>query len=110
MKRREPYMIIKYRLLNLPVIKSDYQFINKLDQLSKSNTLGAVMITGSGSKINDKWRMQQQVFREAVDAAKKGKLQGDGTIDDRVPCRYCGRKFAAKAAERHIPICKNKNS
>jgi len=32
------------------------------------------MITGGGSKINDKWRMQQQVFREAVDAAKKGKL------------------------------------
>lgn len=54
--------------------------------------------------------MQQQVFREAIDAAKKGKLQGDGTIDDRVPCRYCGRKFAAKAAERHIPICKNKNT
>ena len=31
MKRREPYMTIKYRLLKMPVIKSDIQFINKLD-------------------------------------------------------------------------------
>jgi len=28
--------------------------------------------------------------------------------DDRVPCHHCGRKFADKAAERHIPYCEKK--
>lgn len=28
--------------------------------------------------------------------------------DDRVPCPYCGRKFAEVAAQRHIPHCQNK--
>lgn len=28
--------------------------------------------------------------------------------DDRVQCKFCGRKFNEQAAERHIPHCKNK--
>lgn len=41
----------------MPVIKSDKLFINKMDQLAKSVGLGAVIMTGGGSKINDGWRM-----------------------------------------------------
>ena len=88
-------MSVRQRLLTIPTVKSDRQFQGILNQITSSSTLGAVMISGGGLKINDKWKMQQRVFREAIVAAKKGKLQGDGTIDDRVPCRYCGRKFAA---------------
>jgi len=29
------------------------------------------------------------------------------TVDDRVQCPYCPRKFAQQVAERHIPKCKN---
>ncbi|KAH0787942.1 Zinc finger, C2H2 type family protein [Histomonas meleagridis] len=30
--------------------------------------------------------------------------------DDRVPCPYCGRKFAEEAARRHIPVCERMNA
>ena len=30
--------------------------------------------------------------------------------DDRVECPYCGRKFGAEAAERHIPFCERQNA
>jgi len=30
-------------------------------------------------------------------------------MDPRVMCRFCGRKFAEKAAERHIPFCETKS-
>ena len=29
--------------------------------------------------------------------------------DDRVQCKFCGRKFNAEAAERHIPHCEKKS-
>jgi len=60
------------------------------------------------SKLSTGWRMKQAAFREAVAAAKKGEVMGDGTIDDRVLCQFCGRKFRAVAAVRHIPLCKKK--
>ena len=56
-------------------------------------------------KINSNWRMQEETFRLAIKAAKERKILSDGTIDDRVPCQYCGRKFKADVAIRHIPLC-----
>ena len=29
--------------------------------------------------------------------------------DDRIPCKFCGRKFNETAAERHIPVCEQKH-
>lgn len=30
--------------------------------------------------------------------------------DDRVPCPYCGRKFGAEAAQKHISVCERMNA
>eukprot|EP00798_Chlamydomonas_sp_ICE-L_P001150 gene1150-3714_t len=76
-------------------------------------------INAAGSK-KAKWKMQSDQLRQAMkasrmieDAKAKGidirKLDfgppGDDENDDRVPCPHCGRKFNAKAADRHIPHC-----
>lgn len=51
------------------------------------------------ARLSENWRMQQSTFRAAMKAAKSGKNRlSDGTIDDRVLCEYCGRKFGAKVA------------
>ena len=60
-------------------------------------------------------------FRQAVGPVKSNPSGGGGgasnfnpsmepseEMDDRVQCQFCGRKFAAKPAERHIPHCESK--
>ena len=56
------------------------------------------MFIFSGGKLNTNWRMQQAIFRAAIHSAKSGNKNGDGSVDDRVPCEYCGRRFDAKVA------------
>ncbi len=58
------------------------------------------------SKLNTSWRLQSQMFLEAIRQAKAGIKLGDGRIDDRVMCQTCQRKFKADVAQRHIPNCK----
>ena len=65
-----------------------------------------------------KWKRDHQAFQQALQANRQiSQATANGVplsdlppppptnsdLDDRVPCPHCGRKFNAKAAERHIP-------
>ncbi|CAD7924300.1 unnamed protein product [Amoebophrya sp. A120] len=68
---------------------------------------------------NQKWKTKSEEFRNAIRnarlisvAEKTGGPMPEFTptsaaADDRVPCPHCGRRFAADAAKRHIPKCKD---
>ena len=75
-------------------------------------------IRGSGGK-SAKWKAQSQALREAMKASRMvSKYQKEGRLNELpavesapdpsfVPCPHCGRTFNEKAAERHIPRCKD---
>ena len=77
---------------------------------SSSNT------TGAGGTAT--WKSQSEAFREAMRAARQvSKAIATGAPlpppvasapdPSLILCQNCGRRFNAKAAERHIPMCAN---
>ena len=64
--------------------------------------------------------MQSLMFRQAMQAANGDKGGGGGAsnfkpsqemsqpVDDRVGCKWCGRKFNEEAGKRHFPHCEQK--
>eukprot|EP00347_Sterkiella_histriomuscorum_P002607 403367488 len=88
------------------------------------NNRNNMPVRGGGAG-QPKWKNQSEQFRQAMRAARGvddrrggGGKNGGGSsyqppavdqYDDRVPCPYCGRKFADVAAQRHIPYCQNKS-
>ena len=73
---------------------------------------------GGGAGGGEKWRNQSEAFREAMRAARQvTKAIASGAPlpppvasapdPSLVPCPHCGRRFNAKAADRHIPQCQN---
>lgn len=70
-----------------------------------------------------KWKLQSEMFRQAMRAANgggggggnsyggkngaggKGGYEAPEEYDDRVQCPHCGRKFAELACQRHMPHC-----
>jgi hypothetical protein len=71
-------------------------------------------------KKGGKWKAQSNALREAMKQSRiVTKYQKEGRLDELppmkstgpdpsfVPCPHCGRTFNEKAAERHIPRCKD---
>ncbi len=73
---------------------------------------------GGGGGSNSKWAEESRAFRDAMRAARevsKAQKTGaplppsipSGPDPSLIPCPHCGRRFNAKAADRHIPQCQN---
>lgn len=77
------------------------------DPFSQIQAMSTIFNTGK-RKLNENWRLHQKVLRSAIAQAKLKQLMSDGTIDDRVPCEHCKRKFKAQVAISHIPKCPQK--
>ena len=73
-----------------------------------------------GGKKAGKWKSQSNALRQAMKQSRMvTKYQKEGRLDELppmestgpdpsfVPCPHCGRTFNEKAAERHIPRCKD---
>ena len=56
-----------------------------------SNTVADQGYSGGGGKNAGGGRQQQQQYEEPE--------------DDRMLCKWCGRKFNETAGTRHIPVC-----
>ena len=65
-----------------------------------------------------KWKQESLAFRSMLKQAKNEPLtQEEKTLtekiiketDNRVPCKFCGRKFEENTAKRHIPFCEKKS-
>jgi hypothetical protein len=67
---------------------------------------------------SSKWKEQSKQFREAMRAARvAAQAEANGEAPPAfvpsapdpslIPCPNCGRHFNERAAERHLPLCKN---
>ena len=63
------------------------------------------------NNTSSKWKVQSNAFRQAMQAARQPN-ETSGAISTTDPsyvqCPNCLRRFNEVAAERHIPLCKNK--
>ena len=103
--RRKPFSSVSQRLTELleTHINDEDNEGSMLTQLiDKSGGLDVALEAGilfqQGGKLHKSWRLQSATFRSAMQAAKQGTKMSDGSIDDRVLCNYCGRKFRADVA------------
>ncbi|CAE7599042.1 ZC2HC1A [Symbiodinium microadriaticum] len=90
----------------------------KSDAAAASRRAEERAVGGTGGGNGGKWKEQSNQFREAMRMARmvaKAEKTG-GPMPEMapsapdpslVPCPNCGRTFNERAAERHIPQCKN---
>ncbi len=81
------------------VVDSDHYTKSTTNSISRNNT-------------SSKWKIQSNAFRQAMQAARQPNDTSSVTVSTTDPsyvqCPNCLRRFNEVAAERHIPLCKNK--
>ncbi|CAJ0583699.1 unnamed protein product, partial [Mesorhabditis spiculigera] len=70
---------------------------------------------GQFSRPKTQWRERHQDFQEAISASKKTGAPlppppKTSVPSDYVQCEYCGRNFNERAAERHVPFCREQQT
>lgn len=87
-------------------------------QRAQNKPVGAGAEAGGKAGAASKWKEQSKQFREAMrlarmmsQAEKTGaampEMVPSAPDPSLIPCPNCGRTFNERAAERHIPQCKN---
>jgi len=114
-KKRETFDSRSVRLQNVLKNPNDAQVI------APSSKKGKATNREKSKKSGNKWKQQSQALREAMkynrrvaNAEAQGKdlsslppAPTNAMDSDLVPCPHCNRTFSEKAAERHIPHCKD---
>uniref|UniRef100_A0AC35TJW4 Zinc finger C2HC domain-containing protein 1A n=1 Tax=Rhabditophanes sp. KR3021 TaxID=114890 RepID=A0AC35TJW4_9BILA len=106
-KKRKPFDSGKQRATGSDV---NYKDVKKV-QIEKEKNGGVF------ARPKTNWKERHETFIEAVSSSKQVEIAiktGQPlppppkaiVPKDYVGCEYCGRNFAEKAAERHIPFCK----
>ncbi|GBG31944.1 Zinc finger C2HC domain-containing protein CBG14627 [Hondaea fermentalgiana] len=121
-QKREAFDTTQARLKGVMQNPDDARVVKSALSKGASRAGAARASSGATKKSGgNKWKKQSQALREAMKYNKiLAKAKADGKDissvpppptsqddSDLVPCPHCGRTFNEKAAERHIPRCKD---
>lgn len=110
--KRKVFDSSKMRIEGIPELKS------LVEGKKKSGSRSNVIQQSNSESKQSSWKEQSKAFREVMKAARNAKRAeetGEPYIAPSTPyidpsfiqCPNCQRRFNSKAAERHIPLCKN---
>jgi hypothetical protein len=119
LQKRKAFDSKKMRIADNPELLKIQQEKKKEERVTKKKKapVREEQVVGGGDK-GGKWKEQSNAFREAMkharlvaQAEKNGGpmpvMVASAPDPSLVPCPNCGRTFNERAAERHIPQCKN---
>jgi len=123
MQKRETFDAKNARLQDVMKNPEDARTLQNAQRETRPSKSRAVskVAPAKPAKKGNKWKQQSQALREAMKYNRMlSKAEAEGrdissippapssvADNDLVPCPHCGRTFNEKAAERHIPRCKD---
>ncbi len=118
LRKRKAFDSSKMRVQDNPELLKILSKAKKEEMRAKKKQQNAGADDRPVAEAAPKWKNQSEAFRQAMRAAREvAKAQAAGAPlpppvisapdPSLIPCPHCGRRFNDKAAERHIPQCKN---